>query len=52
MLLKPAPFKVGKKGDPEQTLHDFVDYIELFRQFLMATNADAGHTEEYAQCST
>ena len=52
MLLKPASFKVGKKGDPEQTLQDFVDYIELFGQFLTATNADADHTEQHAQCTT
>ena len=52
MLLKPAPFRVGKKGDPEQTLQDFVDYIELFGQFLTATNANTGHTDQHAQCST
>ena len=52
MLLKPAPFKVAKKGDPEQTLQDFLDYIELFEQFLTATNANAGHTAQHAQCST
>ena len=33
MLLKPAPFKVSKKGDPEQTLQDFLEYVELFGQF-------------------
>ena len=52
MLLKPAPFKVSKKGDPEQTLQDFLDYIELFAQFLTVTSADTGHTQDHAQCAT
>ena len=52
MLLKPAPFKVSKKGDPEQTLQDFLEYVELFGQFLTATDADADHTDVHANCST
>ena len=49
-LLKPAPFKIGKKGDPEQTLQDFVDYVELLGQFLTTNNADTGPKEQHASC--
>ena len=50
ILLKPAPFKIGKKGDPEQTLQDFVDYVELLGQFLTTNNADTGPKEQHASC--
>ena len=46
VLLKPAPFKVKKKGDPEQLFQDFVEYMELFEQFITATNAD-----DHVNCS-
>ena len=50
MLLKPVPFKVKKKGDPEQLLQDFVEYMELFEQFITATNVAGEHTDRHLAC--
>ena len=49
VLLKPAPFKVKKKGDPEQLFQDFVEYMELFEQFITATNADGQHAHDHVK---
>ena len=51
VLLKPASFKVKKKGDPEQLFQDFVEYMELFQQFIPATNADGEHADDLVNCS-
>ena len=51
VLLKPAPFKVKKKGDPEQLFQDFVEYMELFEQFITATNADGQHADDHVNSS-
>ena len=51
VLLKPTPFKVKKKGDPEQLFQDFVEYMELFEQFITATNADGDHADDHVNCS-
>ena len=51
VLLKPASFKVKKKGDPEQLFQDFVEYMELFKQFIAATNADGEHADDLVNCS-
>ena len=39
MLLKPAPFKVSKKGDPEQTLQDFLEIRYLTYVAIIIENA-------------
>ena len=49
-LLKPAPFKITKVGDPEQTLVDWTDYIRTFRRFLCVTEISGTHTEGHSSC--
>ena len=47
-LLKPAPFKVKSKGDPEQ-LHIKVEkYVDNFKEFHTATEVDGEHTADRA----
>ena len=43
-LLKPAPFKVEKKGDPEQLHMDVEKYVDNFNEFLTTTEVDGEHT--------
>ena len=43
-LLKPAPFKVRKKGDPEQLHMEFGKYMDNFTEFLTTTEADGVHS--------
>ena len=52
MLLKPGPFKVKVKGDPEQLLQDFAEYMEVMNKFFMATEVLGNHTEGYQDCAT
>ena len=33
-LLKPAPFKSVKNGDPEALLQDFKEYVEVMQKFF------------------
>ena len=33
-LLKPAPFKSVKDGDPEALLQDFEEYVEVMEKFF------------------
>ena len=49
-LLKPATFKLSKVGDPEQTLLDWQEYIETFKQFLDVTKVDGEHTDDHVDC--
>ena len=46
-LLKPAPFKVRKTGDPEQLLQDFELYVKTFKKFLTATGMDGQHRADH-----
>ena len=52
MLLKPGPFKVKVKGDPEQLLQDFAEYMEVMDKFVTATVALGNHTEGHQDCAT
>ena len=52
MLLKPGPFKVKVRGDPEQLLQDFSEYMEVMNKFFIATAALGGHTEGHQDCDT
>ena len=38
-LLKPAPFKSVKNGDPETLLQFFKKYVEVMGKFLTTTSA-------------
>ena len=49
-LLKPAPFKITKVGDPEQTLLDWTKYIKTFRRFLRVSKVSGTHTEDHSSC--
>ena len=44
MLLKPSPLVNKKKGDPEQLLKDWEEYIKVFKEFLAATEVAGVHT--------
>ena len=46
-LLKPAPLKVKKDGDPEYLLSKFNDYMERFDLFLLTTEVGGVHTAEH-----
>ena len=37
VLLKPPVFTVSTRDDPEQTLQDWMEYIDRFQHFLSAT---------------
>ena len=49
-LLKPAPFKISKVGDPEQTLLDWQEYVKTFRRFLRVSKVAGTHTAEHRDC--
>ena len=49
-LFKPAPFKITKVGDPEQTLLDWTKYIRTFRRFLRVSKVSGTHTEDHRSC--
>ena len=49
MLLKPATFKVRNKGDPEQLLQDFIDYVNMDK-FFTTTAALGAYTDDQANC--
>ena len=44
MLLKPPPLVIKKKGDPEQLLKDWEEYVKVFKEFLAATEVAGAHT--------
>ena len=44
MLMKPGPLIVKKRGDPEQLLKDYEDYVKVFKEFLAATGVAGDHT--------
>ena len=46
-LLKPPPFTVGKVGDPEQLMQDFIEYIKIFKKFVLATGVGGDHTGDH-----
>ena len=43
MLLKPPPLVIKKKGDPEQLLKDWDEYVKVFKEFLAATEVAGAH---------
>jgi hypothetical protein len=47
-LLKPAPLKVKKDGDPEHLLRKFNDYMKKFDLFLLTTEVGGVHTAGHA----
>ena len=49
-LLKPPPFTVGKVGDPEQLLHDFKEYIKIFKKLVLVTGVGGDHTGDHTNC--
>ena len=49
-LLKPAPFKSVKNGDPEALLQDFEEYVEVMQKFFTTTGAAGNHTALCADC--
>ena len=52
-LLKPAPFKSVKDGDPEALLQDFEEYVEVMKKFFTTTGAAGAHInphENYENC--
>ena len=49
-LLKPAPLNLSKVGDPEQTLFDWQEYVERFKQFLEVTKVDGTHKDDHVDC--
>ena len=50
-LLKPVPFKNRRKGDAEQLLQEFEDYVDTMQNFFMATGTIGEHTENHHNCS-
>ena len=52
MLLKPGAFRVKVKGDPEQLLQDFNEYVELIDKLFTAMAALARHTQGHTDCET
>ena len=46
-LLKPPPFTVAKVADPEQLLQDFLEYLKIFKKFVLATGV-GGELQGYA----
>ena len=52
MLLKPGPFKVKTKGDPEQLLQDFAEYMDVMDRFFTAKGALGDHTVGHQACET
>ena len=50
-LLKPAPFKSVKNGDPEALLQDFEEYVEVMHDFFTTTGAAGDHVDPHnASC--
>ena len=50
-LLKPAPFKSVKDGDPEALLQDFEEYVEVMQDFFTTTGAAGDHVDPHtANC--
>ena len=49
-LLKPPPFTVAKVGDPEQLLQDFMEYLKIFKKFVLATGVGGEHTGDHVNC--
>ena len=49
-LLKPPPFTVGKVEDLEQLLQDFMEYIRIFKKFVLATGVGGDHTGDHTNC--
>ena len=49
-LLKPPPFTVAKLGDPEQLLQDFMEYLKIFKKFVLATGVGGEHTGDHMNC--
>ena len=43
-LLKPAPLKIKKDGDPEHLVKKFNEYMERFELFLLTTEVGGVHT--------
>ena len=50
-LLKPAPFKSVRDGDPETLLQDFEDYVEVMQKLLTTTGAAGEHLAEHINCA-
>ena len=48
LALKPGPFIVRDKGDPELLLKEFVKYKENFKEFLVVTKSGGKHTAGHA----
>ena len=44
LALKPEPFVVRDKGDPEQLFKEFIKYKDNFKEFLVVTKSGGKHT--------
>ena len=52
-LMKPAPFKAVKDGDPAALLQDFEQYVKLMQKFFITTGAAGDHVDPHnATCGT
>ena len=51
-MLRPAPFKLSNRDDPEQLLQDWNDYTDQFELFLDATNAAGDHADNHVNCNS
>ena len=49
-MMRPAHFVESRKGDPEQLMQEFTEYVKIFRKFLKATGMAGAHTEEHREC--
>ena len=49
-MMRPAQFVESRKGDPEQLMQEFTEYMKIFGKFLKATGMAGAHTEEHREC--
>ena len=52
VLMRPAHFMVTKKGDPEQILQEFAEYVKIFGKFLKATGMEGNHKNNHMNCAS
>ena len=47
LALKPGPFMIKEKGDPEVLFYEFKKYADNFKEFLVVTKTGANHSENH-----
>ena len=49
-LMRLAPFVIIEKGNPEQMMQEFPEYINIFGMFLQARGIDGNLMENWTNC--